>query len=403
MKYNLTSHLYLKADKLNSKGEAPIYLRITLNGIRLELSTKRTIEPDRWNIIMGRGKGNKEDIRILNNYLDNMVNSLNRNFNLLIDKDEPFDVCTLKDRLTGKARTIKKTLLQIFEENNQLIEQEAGTRYGEVLVSRYDNSLKRLQTYMNDELGVSDITLDKLNHQFMHRYEIFLRKKYKCQHNTAMNYLKQLKKVIHQAIVFGYLDKDPFLKYKTSYREVNRGYLTQQELQRIENKIFKLERLNTVKDIFLFTCYTGLSYSDLKKLTPEDITIGIDGGKWIVNERNKTGVRFSLPLLPKALEILDKYKNHPECVVNNLILPLRSNQKMNSYLHEIEDLCEINKSLTCHIGRHTFATTVTLTNGVPIETVSKMLGHKNLQTTQIYCKVIDSKISEDMKKIIVNQ
>jgi site-specific recombinase XerD len=154
-----------------------------------------------------------------------------------------------------------------------------------------------------------------------------------------------------------------------------------------------------VRDIFLFMCYTGLSYSDLAKLTPEDISTGIEGGKWIINERNKTGSRFSIPLLPKALNILEKYSNHPECSVKNTILPMRSNQKLNSYLTEIADICEIQKNLTCHIARHTFATTITLTNGVPIETVSKMLGHKNLQTTQIYSKVIDKKISDDMEDL----
>jgi site-specific recombinase XerD len=146
-------------------------------------------------------------------------------------------------------------------------------------------------------------------------------------------------------------------------------------------------------------CYTVLSYSDLAKLTQEDISTGIDGGKWIIGERNKTGSRFSIPLLPKALKILEKYADHPECSVKGTILPMRSNQKLNSYLTEIADICDIQKNLTCHIARHTFATTVTLTNGVPIETVSKMLGHKNLQTTQIYSKVIDKKISSDMEDL----
>jgi integrase len=214
-----------------------------------------------------------------------------------------------------------------------------------------------------------------------------------------MNYIKQLKKVIHQAIAYGYIDRDPFTEFKTSYQDPNRAYLTQQEVDAIEAKEIKIYRLRLVRDIFLFMCYTGLSYSDLAKLTPEDISTGIDGGRWIINERNKTGNRFSIPLLPKALAILDRYANHPECSVNNTILPMRSNQKLNSYLTEIADICEIQKNITCHIARHTFATTITLTNGVPIETVSKMLGHKNLQTTQIYSKVIDKKISSDMEDL----
>jgi len=203
-------------------------------------------------------------------------------------------------------------------------------------------------------------------------------------------------------MAYGYIDRDPFTEFKTTYQDPNRApYLTQQEIDAIEAKEIKIERLRVVRDIFLFMCYTGLSYSDLAKLTQEDISTGIDGGKWIIGERNKTGNRFSIPLLPKALRILEKYADHPECAVKETILPMRSNQKLNSYLTEIADICGIQKNLTCHIARHTFATTVTLTNGVPIETVSKMLGHKNLQTTQIYSKVIDKKISVDMASLKV--
>lgn len=395
MKYNLTIHFYLKSGKENSKKESPIYLRLTVNGQRTEISTNESILSDNWNKSAQRGKGNKEEIRILNNSLINLENNVRQIFNRLNDNEELFDVFILKDRLIGKG-TSSKTLLEVFEENNKLMKQEIGLKYDKNTVQRYFISLDRLSTFLRDELNIQDINLDRLNHQFIKRYEILLRSKYNCSHNTAMKYLKHLKKVIHQAILFGYIDRDPFVEYKTSYKEVNRGYLTAEELKRIEDKEFRLERLNIVKDIFLFFCYTGLSYSDLVKLTPDDISIGIDGGKWIISERVKTGVRFSIPLLPKALKIIEKYKDYPECVVNNMILPLRSNQKINSYLHEIAELCEINKNLTCHLGRHTFATTVTLTNGIPIETVSKMLGHKNLQTTQIYSKVIDKKIADDM-------
>ena len=177
-------------------------------------------------------------------------------------------------------------------------------------------------------------------------------------------------------MAYGYIDRDPFTAYKTTYQDPNRVYLTQQEIDAIEAKEIKIERLRVVRDIVLFMCCTGLSYADLAKLTPNDISTGIDGGKWIIGERNKTGNRFSIPLLPKALRILDKYADHPECSVKGTLLPMRSNQKLNSYLTEIADICEIQKNLTCHIARHTFAKTITLTNGVPIETVSKMLGIK---------------------------
>lgn len=193
------------------------------------------------------------------------------------------------------------------------------------------------------------------------------------------------------------LDKNPFVNYKAKVKEVERAYLVQEEIQAIVDKEFATERLNQVKDIFLFSCFTGLAYIDVKQLTRSNIGLGIDGGKWIFTNRQKTDTRSNISLLPIAEEILDKYKQHPQCLNEGKLLPVLSNQKMNSYLKEIADLCEINKELTFHIARHTFATTVTLTNGVPIESVSKMLGHKNLRTTQHYAKILDKKVSDDMK------
>jgi integrase len=170
----------------------------------------------------------------------------------------------------------------------------------------------------------------------------------------------------------------------------------EEELNRIMNKTFVGARLNHVMDIFLFCCYTGLAYADVLKLTKEHITTGVDGEKWIWTNRQKTDSATRVPLLPHAQEILDWYQNNPECLNKGRLLPVLSNQKMNSYLKEIADACGITKKMTFHTARHTFATTVTLTNGVPIETVSKMLGHRNLKTTQHYAKILDLKVSEDM-------
>jgi site-specific recombinase XerD len=187
------------------------------------------------------------------------------------------------------------------------------------------------------------------------------------------------------------------LKYNGKVREVEREFLSQEEVITIYTKQFKTERLNLVKDIFVFSCFTGLAYIDVKNLTKSHINIGIDGGKWIFTNRQKTETASRIPLLPIAEEIIQKYQNHPECINKDKLLPVLSNQKMNAYLKEIADICEIEKDLTFHIARHTFATTITLTNGVPIESVSKMLGHKNLKTTQHYAKVLDRKVSEDME------
>lgn len=194
-----------------------------------------------------------------------------------------------------------------------------------------------------------------------------------------------------------WIEKDPFLKYKGKVREVERVYLSQEEIESILNKEFKIRRLELVRDMFLFSCFTGLAYIDVFNLTKSNIIIGIDGNKWVSTHRQKTESVSKIPILPVTQMVIDKYENHPLCLNENRLLPILSNQKMNAYLKEIADICEIDKELTFHIARHTFATTVTLTNGVPIESVSKMLGHKNLRTTQHYAKVLDKKVSEDMK------
>lgn len=203
--------------------------------------------------------------------------------------------------------------------------------------------------------------------------------------------------MVNLALKNEWLERDPFAKFKKTFTKTNRECLTEMELKTVELKEFKIERLSFVKDLFVFSCYTGLAYIDVMQLTPGSITFGIDGDMWLFTNRQKTDTNVKIPLLPKALEIIEKYKEHPKAQADETLFPIISNQKLNSYLKEIADLCGITKNLTFHLARHTFATTVTLTNGVPIETVSKLLGHSSIRTTQIYAKVVERKVSEDMK------
>ena len=212
-----------------------------------------------------------------------------------------------------------------------------------------------------------------------------------------MKYLTNFRKIINLAVVNEWIDRDPFAKFKGSKQEVKRDFLIEEELDRIVQKSFTVQRLNLVKDTFLFCCYTGLAYVDVAKLSSDNISTGIDGEQWLFIDRQKTGSSSNVPLLPPALAIIEKYRDHPEAVNKGLLLPVISNQKLNAYLKEIADICGIDKHLTFHVARHTFATTVTLTNGIPIESVSSMLGHKSIKTTQIYAKVVQKKVSEDMK------
>lgn len=199
---------------------------------------------------------------------------------------------------------------------------------------------------------------------------------------------------------YKWIATDPFFGYILKSKPVHREYLTADELRKITGKQFTTARLSQVRDFFLFSCYTGLSYADVQKLKLSDIGIGVDGERWIFTYRKKTDTRVAIPLLPIAANILDKYKDHPACISNDRALPVSSNQKMNEYLIEIAALSGVNKILGNRIAKRTFGTTVTLTNGVPIESVSKMLGHTNIRTTQLYAKVLDNKVSEDMAPLM---
>lgn len=398
MKQNFSVSMQLKKCKVTKSGEVPIFKRITVDGKRLELATRRHINPHNWDYKLQRMRGRSEEARILNSYLDEQVNEVNNYFNIMIGGDSPITI----DRFRSKFQKCNNEchyLIQVFEENNKLTKLEIGSKYSDRTSTQYNTTLSRLKDFIQKHYRVKDIELNHLNINFIQRFEIYLRTEYNIKTNTTIKYLKQLKKVVHYAMKLGYIRYDPFYQYATAFTEVNRGYLTAEELRRIEEKEFKIKRLDEVRDVFIFACYTGLSYSDLKTLTINSISKGIDGKNWIIYERKKTGVRAPIPILSPAQTILDKYADNPECLAFNKPIPVKSNQKLNSYLSEIEDLCAINRHITMHLARHTFATTVTLSNGVPIETVQKMLGHKNISTTQIYSKVIDNKVSFDMEQV----
>ena len=301
-----------------------------------------------------------------------------------------------KNRWLGVSTERVYMLMEVFEEHNAQMKALVGHEFSPLTLERYTTSKKHTEEFMKWKYKVDDMDIQKLNYQFMTNYEFWLKSVRKCDHNTSMKYLSNFKKIVNICIKSGWLDRDPFVGFKMTKREVERPFLVEEELNRIIEKTFLMPRMSQVRDIFIFCCYTGLAYADVEKLTREEITTGIDGEKWIWTSRQKTESTTRIPLLPPALEILDRYKDDPQCLIKKRLLPVLSNQKMNTYLKEIADACNITKKMTFHTARHTFATTVTLTNGVPIETVSKMLGHRNLKTTQHYAKILDLKVSTDM-------
>ncbi len=398
MKTKITLHFYAKSTKSNSAGQFPIYVRLTVNGKRLEFSTKKFIDPSKWSSEMTKMKGQSEEARSLNEYLDLMKSKV---FDIqmgLIHRNEEITIEIFKNILNG-TKERQRLLVPIFEEHNNKIKELIGIEYAPGTYERYKTSLKHTKDFLNWKFSISDIDITKIDHAFITDYEFYLRSVRKCANNTAVKYIKNFNKIIKLCLANDWLDKNPFANYKSKVKEVERVYLSEVEIQNIINKDFKTERLSLVRDIFLFSCFTGLAYIDVKNLTKSHISLGIDGDKWIFTHRQKTETASKIPILSVTQMIIDKYADHPQSVNEDKLLPILSNQKMNAYLKEIAAVCEIEKELTFHIARHTFATTVTLTNGVPIESVSKMLGHKNLRTTQHYAKVLDRKVSDDMKAL----
>jgi site-specific recombinase XerD len=387
---------YIKRAKINVDGVCPIYTRVTINSKRFEFSTNKFISPDKWSTEGAKVKGNSEDARAINNQLDIIKNQIMDAEKKLYKKEIEINSENLKNELFG-IKQRERLLIPIFTEHNRKIKELVGSEYAPGTLERYETSLKHTKDFLQWKFRVSDIDIEKIDHAFITEYEFYLRTERKCANNTAVKYIKNFHKIINICLANGWLTKDPFANYKSKVKEVTREFLTELEIQSLMEKEFVSERLELVRDIFVFSCFTGLAYIDVKQLTTDNIVLGIDGDKWINKNRQKTDTNSKIPLLPTAQCIVDKYENHPVCKNKGNLLPILSNQKMNAYLKEIADICGINKELTFHIARHTFATTVTLSNGVPIETVSKMLGHTNLKTTQHYAKILDKKISEDMQ------
>lgn len=376
-------------------GLAPVYCRITIDGRRVQFSMKRKVEPGNWSTEAEKAIGKSEEIRSLNNYLDHVRVELQKHYNILLSKGEHITAETIRNSYMGIGEETK-TLFESFSYHNENMEARIGIDITKATLTKYETVKSKLKLFVKKRYNKSDQPLESLNHQFITEFEYFLKVDQRIGHNTTMKYIRNLKKVINMAVANDWLVKNPFVNFKCSYKTVIREILTDEELNLLSEKEFSIERLEEVRDIFLFCCYTGYAFVDVEKLTPENLIRNISGELWIYTNRQKTGTSSNVPLLEPALQIVQKYKEHPYCEVKGRLLPVKSNQKMNAYLKEIADVCGIKKKLTMHIARHTFATTVTLSNGVPIETVSKLLGHTKLVTTQIYAKVMEHKVSADM-------
>lgn len=395
MKSSFSILFYPRGNDVDNLGNAPIYSRITVNGKRSEFSIKRKVSLEKWNPEAGKMKGTSLEARELNRYMNSIRSKIYKIQEKLSENGDLVTSKKIKNIYLGKDNS-HKMLLEIFQEHNDQVDSLIGKDFAAGTAERYKTARKHVKDYIKKEYKVKDIPVTDVDHKFITGLEYYLKTTRNCAHNTAIKYITNFKKIIRIAYANDWITKDPFTSWKARLKIVDREFLTVEEIQAMVEKELHTERLDQVKDIFIFCCFTGLAYSDVKKLSSNNVVIGIDGGKWIKINRSKTDTRSNIPILPTAEAILVKYAEDSDNQKNHLLLPVLSNQKMNAYLKEIADLCKINKNLTFHLARHTFATTVTLSNGVPIESVSKMLGHKSLKTTQHYAKILDRKVSDDM-------
>ena len=387
---------YLKDERRDKNGKAGLYLRITVDGRRTSISLNRKIDPSKWDSRMNKLKGKGYEAEELNRFMATIRHKVNKIQHDLIEEGQPFTVHDIKDKYLGKDAKLKM-LIKLFDEHNQQMEKLVGIEFALGTYKRYHTTRSHVADYIKTEYRKNDIPVRDVDLKFIKGFEYFLKVTKECNHNSALKYVNNFKKIVRIAVGNDWISKDPFYNYKVQFKTVEREFLSKEELQALIDKKIEGDRLNVVRDMFVLCCFTGLAYVDIQSLRPDEIYQNEEGGFYIKSKRTKTDTGFTIPLLPTAVAIIKKYKDHPKVVNKDCVIPVLSNQKSNAYLKEIADRCNIKKNLTTHLARHTFATTVTLTNGVPIETVGKMLGHKNLRTTQHYAKIIDSKVEEDMK------
>ena len=392
---------YIRRDKTNKKGEAPVFMRLTINGERADASIKRFIEPHAWNSAKGKANEKSRGGKDLNLYLDAIsANILRIQRDLELDKKE-VSAQIILNRYLGKEQSDRHTLMEVFRAHNEKCRALSGISLAPGTVIRYETSLRLTEAFLRTTYKKEDCYLDEITHQFVEDYDFYLRTVRRCCHNTTTKYLLNFKKIIRIALAKGWMKKDPFAQVHFHFEPVEREFLEKQELKVLLNKEITITRLAQVRDIFCFCCLTGLAFTDVQQLKAEHLVVDIHGKIWIRKARQKTKNMCNIPLLDEAQKIIDRYKDHPYCQTHGVLLPVCSNQKMNSYLKELADICGIPKNLSTHCARHTFAT-LTLASGATIDNVAKMLGHANVNMTRRYAKVLDSSIMRDMEVVAEN-
>lgn len=380
--------------KARKTGLMPIFVTIRQNGERVTFTTGKYIHPNEWDAVKQKAKGKSETSQAINTYLLQLRNKIYRKELELMDRGYIVNPSTLRDACLEKVESIQsKSLCQIFQEYIDDARKSIGIDVKKDTVYSYERTYDLLKGYMKVTYKRNDFALQELNLSFIDKFNVYLRSELKHKKNTAVKHLRCLMRVVNVAVANRHLSFDPFLNFKAQREICERVFLTEEELRILINKDFRIKRLERVRDLFVFCCFTGLSYSDVKTLTPEHFETDTHGRIWIKKKRVKTGVLFRVPLLPIPKLILEKYKG------GDKLLPVVDLSSMDAYLKEIAELCGINKNISSHTARFTFATTVTITNRISLEVVSKMMGHTNTRMTSHYAKIIDKYIGEEMDKL----
>lgn len=389
---------FIRQTRALKSGENPIMLRISIAGQLSEIQLKRAVKPNLWNQNKERCTGKDAASLEINRYLESVKLRLFEIHRKMEEEGKLINPMEIKRKFLGLDEE-HKMFFQVFQKHNDKCRELIGKDYAKVTISRFDTCLKYFREMSQNQYQRKDIPLKEVTNGMIHDYIHFLKAEKGLQENTVIRYMKVVKKVLNIAVNYDWIQKNPFGNIRFHEKEVNKEFLTKEELETLRTKEFDIPRLELVRDVFLVQCWTGLAFIDVSELKEEHIIADNDGNLWIRKERHKTGIMCNVPLLDVPLGIIEKYKDHPLCQKRGILLPVLSNQKMNSYLKEIADCCGIKKKLSTHTGRHTFCSVVTLANNVSLENIAKMVGHTNTRMTQRYAKVLDQSILRDMQGI----
>jgi integrase/recombinase XerD len=397
---------WVRPSQKNNQGKCPVYLRIQQNNVRTQYSIGEYINLSMWDKKAQKVKGNSQEAEAMNGKLDSLKARALKIFNELLLSGEPFNPFTIKDRLVNGI-VQSYTFNDLMDEYIEKMKSLKGKSYSQPTIIKYRNSQLRINEYVKKKYKRNDIYLYELDYDFIDGFETFLKTEFNNSNTTVAKHYQRVSRVVRIALNKGYINRFPFGEYKPKIDKSPLVYLTFEEVKKIEEKEFRIPRLEMVKKIFLFSCYSGLSFKEMENLKPKNIITSDGEVFWLSMTRQKTGRPYKVVLLPQAYDLIQQLQEYTSHIAPGKLLPIMSNQKYNAYLKEVADICGIPKALTSHVGRKTFSIGLALRSSVSIELLSALLGHSSIRvTTDYYAKVTDEimingvkNLAEQLKKL----